>query len=108
MSPVIVITASVILVVAFMAFAYLFLKKNNPSKKGRINSDYNIQKSIEANTKVYEIIFPNGEIKEFKGQKEIISYFKEYINKDIQNFIKKFDSGEKVKPFVLEVSFKKA
>lgn len=62
-----------------------FLKKNNPSKKGRINSDYNIQKSIEANTKAYEIIFPNGEIKEFKGQKEIISYFKEYINKDISH-----------------------
>lgn len=62
-----------------------FLKKNNPSKKGRINSDYNIQKSIEVNTKVYEIIFPNGEIKEFKGQKEIIGYFKEYVNKDISH-----------------------
>lgn len=62
-----------------------FLKKNNPSKKGRINSDYNIQKSIEANTKVYEIIFPNGDIKEFKGQQEIINYFKDYINKDISH-----------------------
>lgn len=62
-----------------------FLKKNNPSKKGRIPSDYSIQKSIEANTKVYEIIFPNGDIKEFKGQKEIINYFKDYINKDISH-----------------------
>jgi hypothetical protein len=60
-----------------------FLKKNNPSKKGRTNSDYNIQKSIETNTKIYEITFPNGEIKQFKGQKEIIGYFKEYINKNI-------------------------
>jgi hypothetical protein len=62
-----------------------FLKKNNPSKKGRVNSDYNIQKSIEANTKVYEITFPSGDIKQFNGQKEIISYFKEYVNKSISH-----------------------
>lgn len=60
-----------------------FLKNNNPSKKGRVNSDYNIQKSIESNTKLYVITFPNGDIKEFKGQKEIINYFKDFINKDI-------------------------
>jgi len=60
-----------------------FLKKNNPSKKGRIPSEYNIQKSIDANTKLYEITFPSGDIKKFKGQKEIINYFKEFINKDI-------------------------
>jgi hypothetical protein len=62
-----------------------FLKKNNPSKKGRVNSEHNIQKSIKCNTKLYEITFPNGDIKTFNGQKEIITYFKEYINTNVSH-----------------------
>ena len=55
-------------------------KTNNPSKKGRINSDYNIECSKKANTKIYSITFPTGEVIKFVGRKQIHEYFKAEVN----------------------------
>lgn len=44
----------------------------------------------------------------FNSKTNKISHLSAVMPEHGANFIKKFDSGEKVKPFVLEVSFKKA
>lgn len=60
-----------------------FLKQNNPSKRGRIvqpETKELIRKKLQ---KQYEITFPDMSKMIFTGQKAVIQYFDEKINKNI-------------------------